>query len=116
VVRFDDGIMKLPGRKITEDCLRKRANLIGEPVTVMAHRHDFNSSGGFPSHRYYIDLEMGMRLLKRSEYVVISESLCAFQIHGGAVSSLAQGKDLNRFEDLPEARKCKSKLIKQATY
>jgi len=94
-----------PGNELADDCLRKRANLIGEPVTVMARRSDFISLGGFSSaHRYYIDLEMWLRLLGIGDCAVLDDPQCAFRIHGKSVSSSTQRQDFNQFDDLPGAR------------
>lgn len=93
-----------PGHEIAKDCLVNRANLVGEPVTVMARRDDFLKEGGFsPNHRYYIDLEKWLRLLQLGDCAVISESQCSFRIHGKAVSSSSQTSDYDQFDKLPGA-------------
>lgn len=92
-----------PGSEVAKDCLIQRANLIGEPVTVMARRADYLKGGGFsPDHRYYIDLEMWLRLLSIGDCAVISEPQCAFRIHGKSVSSSSQGSDFDQFDTLPQ--------------
>lgn len=91
-----------PGWEIAKECLVKRANLIGEPVTVMARRIDYAKIGGFSySQRYYIDLEMWLRLLKLGDCGIIDDALCAFRIHGRAVSSASQIEDFKQFDELP---------------
>ena len=94
-----------PGCEVITDCLLHRANLIGEPVTVMARRTDVVTLGGFsPSHRYYIDLEFWIRLLKMGDCAVVKEPQCSFRIHGSALSSACQQTDFNQFDELPGAR------------
>jgi glycosyltransferase involved in cell wall biosynthesis len=93
-----------PGGEVANDCLRHRANLVGEPVTVMARRQDVMRLGGFSSdHRYYIDLDLWLRLLKLGDCAVIADSQCAFRIHGKAVSSSSQKSDFDKFDALPGA-------------
>jgi glycosyltransferase involved in cell wall biosynthesis len=92
------------GSKLATSCLRKRANLIGEPVTVMARRINFIELGGFSvEHRYYIDLDMWLRILKKGDCFVIPEAQCAFRIHGRSVSSSTQKDDFDQFDKLPGA-------------
>ena len=93
------------GSTVAAASLLRRANLIGEPVTVMARRCDLMSLGGFsPEHRYYIDLEMWLRLLGKGDCFIIPEAQCAFRIHGRSVSSSTQKDDFDQFDDLPGAR------------
>lgn len=92
------------GSEVAKDCLVNRANLIGEPVTVMARRSDLLEVGGFSAdHRYYIDLELWLRLLALGDCGVIQEPQCAFRIHGKAVSSSSQKSDFDQFDNLPGA-------------
>jgi len=85
--------------------LRSRANLIGEPVTVMARRGDLMALGGFSAeHCYYIDLEIWLRLLRKGDCFIIPEAQCAFRIHGQSVSSSTQKDDFDQFDNLPGAR------------
>jgi glycosyltransferase involved in cell wall biosynthesis len=100
-----------PGSEVAADCLLQRANLIGEPVTVMARRQDLLRLGGFSAqHRYYIDLELWLRLLGIGDCAVIKEPQSAFRIHGSAVSSSSQKSDFDQFDDLPGARELLSTL------
>ena len=93
-----------PGLEMARECLVKRANLIGEPVTVLARRNDYSLLGGFSdNHRYYIDLEMWLRLLELGDCGIIEEAQCAFRIHGRAVSFNSQRRDFDQFEKLPGA-------------
>jgi glycosyltransferase involved in cell wall biosynthesis len=92
------------GEEVANDCLRRRANLVGEPVTVMARRQDLLRLGGFSAHhRYYIDLELWLRLLEIGDCAVIEEPQSAFRIHGRAVSSSSQKSDFEQFDNLPGA-------------
>jgi len=94
-----------PGSDIAMDCFKHRANLIGEPVTAMVRRTDLLAVGGFsPNQRYFIDLDLWLRLLAIGGCAVIHESECAFRIHGKAVSSSTQLSDFDQFDDLPGAR------------
>jgi len=71
----------------------------------MARRGDLTALGGFSSeHRYYIDLEMWLRLLYKRDCFVIPEAQCAFRIHISSVSSSTQKDDFAQFDDLPGAR------------
>jgi glycosyltransferase involved in cell wall biosynthesis len=93
------------GSEVATDCLRQRANLIGEPVTVMARRQDLLRLGGFSAeHRYYIDLELWLRLLGIGDCALIAEPQSAFRIHGKAVSSFSQKSDFEQFDELPGAK------------
>lgn len=99
------------GSTMVAASLRHRANLIGEPVTVMARRGDLTALGGFSSeHRYYIDLEMWLRLLDKRDCFVIPEAQCAFRIHTRSVSSSTQKDDFEQFDDLPGAREMMASL------
>jgi hypothetical protein len=70
----------------------------------MARRSDFISLGGFsPEHRYYIDLEMWLRLLEIGDCAVLDDPQCAFRIHGKSVSSSSQKGDFDQFDELPGA-------------
>jgi glycosyltransferase involved in cell wall biosynthesis len=92
------------GNRIIQDCLARRGNLIGEPVTAMARRTDFLALGGFSEQqRYFIDLDFWFRLLKDREFGWMSESQAGFRIHGHAVSSSSQHNDFDQFESLPFA-------------
>jgi len=99
------------GSALAATSLRHRANLIGEPVTVMARRRDVLALGGFSAeHRYYIDLEMWLRILGMGDCFVIPEAQCAFRIHGRSVSSSTQQSDFDQFDRLPGAREMVASL------
>jgi len=105
------------GDEMIKDCLRKRANLIGEPVTVMARRSDFEKLGGFSSdQRYYIDLDMWLRLLGIGDCCVIENSQCSFRVHGKAVSVFSQNADFNNFDNLPGAQDYLKKISPFSKY
>jgi hypothetical protein len=77
----------------------------------MVRRRDVLALGGFSAeHRYYIDLEMWLRLLGEGDCFVIPEAQCAFRIHGKAVSSSTQQSDFDQFERLPGAREMVASL------
>lgn len=99
------------GNLIIHECLAKRGNLIGEPVTVMARREHFLALGGFSSaQRYFIDLDMWFRLLKDRDCGILHESQAGFRIHGKAVSSTSQHLDFDQFDSLPFAKEYSESL------
>lgn len=92
------------GPAVAQECLKQRANLIGEPVTAMTRKDQLKVLGGFSSeHRYYIDLELWLRLMKMGDLMAIIKPQCAFRIHKNAVSSQTQRSDFDQFESLPGA-------------
>lgn len=92
------------GERIIQECLARRGNLIGEPITAMARKSDFLSLGGFSTtQRYFIDMDMWFRLLKDRDFGWISDAQAGFRIHGSAVSSSSQRCDFDQFDTLPFA-------------
>ena len=93
------------GNLMIGQCLTKRGNLIGEPVTVTARRDHFLALGGFSStQRYFIDLDMWFRLLKDRDCGILHESQAGVRSHGKAVSSTSQHLDFDQFDSLPFAK------------
>ena len=86
------------GNELIAACLRSAGNLIGEPVTTMFRKSDFQKAGGFDmSMRYYIDLDMWARLLTGRKFAVIDKPLCGFRIHRGGASFSLQGEGYAEF-------------------
>ncbi|MEI8309157.1 MAG: glycosyltransferase [Verrucomicrobiota bacterium] len=86
------------GNEIVSDCLRTAANLVGEPVTTMFRKSDFQKAGGFDlSMRYYIDVDMWARLLNGRKFTFIDRPLCGFRIHRGGASFSLQGEGYAEF-------------------
>jgi glycosyltransferase involved in cell wall biosynthesis len=86
------------GNKLIADCLRTAANPIGEPVTTMFRKTDFQKTGGFDlSMRYYIDVDMWLRLLGNRKFAFIEKSYCGFRVHRGGASFTLQGEGYSEF-------------------
>ena len=86
------------GDEILARCLRSAANFIGEPVTAMFRKSDFEKAGGFDlSMSYFVDLDMWARLLKGRKFAFVAEPLCGFRIHRGGASFSLQGEGYAEF-------------------
>ncbi len=86
------------GNELIAACLRSAANLIGEPVTTMFRKSDFTRTGGFDlSMRYYIDLDMWMKLLRDRKFAFIEAPYCGFRVHRGGASFSLQGEGYSEF-------------------
>ena len=86
------------GNELIAACLRSAANLIGEPVTTMFRKSDFSRAGGFDrSMRYYIDLDMWMKLLRDRKFAFIEKPYCGFRVHRGGASFSLQGEGYSEF-------------------
>jgi glycosyltransferase involved in cell wall biosynthesis len=76
------------GVEVARRVVRNGANPIGEPGGVLFRREDFFAAGGWRADRTYImDLDLWMRLLQYGEFLGLPETLAAFRIGRGSVSS-----------------------------
>ncbi len=76
------------GVEVARRVVRNGANPIGEPGGVLFRREDFVAAGGWRADRTYImDLDLWMRLLQYGEFLGLPETLAAFRIGRGSVSS-----------------------------
>ena len=86
------------GNSIRDICLSSAANIIGEPITVMFKRDDFERVGGFDSSmQYYVDVDMWLRLLSGKQLAYIAEPLCGFRVHRGGASFSLQRQAFEEF-------------------
>lgn len=93
---YGDGVHD--GNEILSRCLRSAANFIGEPVTGMFRKADFEKAGGFDlTMRYFVDLDMWARLLKGRKFAFVDKPLCGFRIHRGGASFSLQGEGYAEF-------------------
>lgn len=71
-----------PGKKVCYKTLASGTNPIGEPVSVLFRKTDFEKIGKFDSDVVYCtDLEFWLRLLLLGDLFFINEPLCSFRIH-----------------------------------
>ncbi|KAB0666525.1 glycosyltransferase [Oryzomonas japonica] len=82
-------------------CLRRGANIIGEPGGVLFRKSLANEVGGFDaSIGYIIDLDYWFRLLLRGNAYYLTEKLVSFRVSSGSWSVAignGQGKDFQHF-------------------
>ena len=91
-VLIRDRGMRAVGRVAAADAFRRivRAgtNAIGEPVAVLFRAAAFARTGGFDgTSPYMIDLDLWVRLLAHGNLYVVSQTLGAFRISRGALST-----------------------------
>jgi glycosyltransferase involved in cell wall biosynthesis len=68
--------------------VRHGGNPIGEPGSVLFRRSAFESAGGFvDSMNLVLDVHLWVRLLAHGSFFGVADSLAAFRIRGGSVSS-----------------------------
>ncbi|MFP5021304.1 glycosyltransferase family 2 protein [Pseudonocardia phyllosphaerae] len=76
------------GSEVARRVIRNGANPIGEPGNVLFRLEQFVTSGGWrPERRFIMDLDAWMRLLQYGDFLGIPETLAAFRIARGSVSS-----------------------------
>jgi glycosyltransferase involved in cell wall biosynthesis len=76
------------GVEVARRVVRNGSNPIGESNNVLFRRDDFFAVGGWRSDRTYImDLDLWLRLLQYGEFLGLPETLAAFRIGRGTVSS-----------------------------
>ncbi|MFP5071386.1 glycosyltransferase family 2 protein [Pseudonocardia nantongensis] len=76
------------GSEVARRVIRNGANPIGEPGNVLFRLEQFVAAGGWRSDRRFImDLDAWMRLLHYGDFLGIPETLAAFRIARGTVSS-----------------------------
>lgn len=79
-------------------CLQYAANFIGEPVSVMFRKSDFDRIGGFDkSMQYYVDVDMWLRLIAGRQFSYVAKPLCGFRVHRGGASFSLQGQAFAEF-------------------
>lgn len=72
---------------VSQKCLRFGGNFIGEPVAVLAKKEYFHSSGGFDKRfKYFIDVDMWIKIMKYGSIYFQKEALCSFRIHQNSVT------------------------------
>ena len=76
------------GVEVARRVVRNGSNPIGESNNVLFRRDDFFAVGGWRADRTYImDLDLWLRLLQYGEFLGLPETLAAFRIGRGTVSS-----------------------------
>ncbi len=86
------GLTGLLGRRTGRDVARRLvwtgANPIGEPTNAMFRRSDYLAVGGWDGSLVYpMDIDMWLKLLRRGSLIGAPESLTAFRISSGSLSS-----------------------------
>jgi len=80
---FGNGIFS--GHRVINYCLKRQANLVGEPSVVMFRRAQAQR-GFLPNYRHIVDLEMWFHLLEQGDFAYLDEPLCSFRIHEGQMT------------------------------
>ncbi|WP_168172085.1 glycosyltransferase family 2 protein [Pseudonocardia alni] len=76
------------GSEVARRVIRNGANPIGEPGNVLFRHEQFVTAGGWrPERRFIMDLDLWMRLLQYGDFLGVPETLAAFRIARGSVSS-----------------------------
>lgn len=76
------------GSEVARRVIRNGANPIGEPGNVLFRHEQFVTAGGWrPERRFIMDLDLWMRLLQYGDFLGVPETLAAFRISRGSVSS-----------------------------
>jgi len=76
------------GVEVARRVVRNGSNPIGESNNVLFRREDFFTVGGWKTDRPYImDLDLWLRLLQLGDFLGLTETLAAFRIGRGTVSS-----------------------------
>jgi glycosyltransferase involved in cell wall biosynthesis len=76
------------GVEVARRVVRNGSNPIGESNNVLFRREDFFTVGGWKTDRTYImDLDLWLRLLQLGDFLGLPETLAAFRIGRGTVSS-----------------------------
>ena len=76
------------GVEVARRVVRNGSNPIGESNNVLFRRADFFTVGGWRTDRPYImDLDLWLRLLQLGDFLGLPETLAAFRIGRGTVSS-----------------------------
>ena len=93
VIAPNRGLLGLTGTHTGDDVarqvVRSGINPIGEPGGAMFRRCDFDSAGGWrPERRYVMDLDLWMRLLPYGRFAGLPQTLAAFRIGRGSLSSV----------------------------
>jgi glycosyltransferase involved in cell wall biosynthesis len=79
------------------------ANIIGEPGGVLFRRELLESCGPFnPRYNYYIDIELLLRFLKKSNVYVCGRPLYQFRIHGGSGTATSRERAHKEYRALLE--------------
>jgi glycosyltransferase involved in cell wall biosynthesis len=68
------------GVSLTNNCMRRAGNMIGEPSAALFRREDV-ARGFDESYRQLVDLDMWFHLLQKGGAFYYSEPLCCFRIH-----------------------------------
>jgi glycosyltransferase involved in cell wall biosynthesis len=76
------------GVEVARRVVRNGSNPIGESNNVLFRREDFFTVGGWRGDRTYVmDLDLWLRLLQLGDFLGLPETLAAFRIGRGTVSS-----------------------------
>lgn len=97
--RFADKTI-LTGDEILRRCIATSANLVGEPVTVMARAEAYEHNRFDPEFDYYTDLELWLRIIGNQSVGFLASPLCCFRVHRNACSWGQQGRAYQEFLDL----------------
>jgi glycosyltransferase involved in cell wall biosynthesis len=76
------------GIEVARKVVRNGSNPIGESNNVLFRRDDFFTVGGWRGDRTYVmDLDLWLRLLQLGDFLGLPETLAAFRIARGSISS-----------------------------
>jgi glycosyltransferase involved in cell wall biosynthesis len=77
----------IAGRSVIRSCLRRGANLVGEPGGVLVPTALARQVGDFDaSIGYVVDLDYWFRLLQHGDALYLPEALASFRVSGGSWS------------------------------
>jgi glycosyltransferase involved in cell wall biosynthesis len=87
------------GKRVIVHCLKKDANLIGEPSLVL-FRKSQAARGYDERFRQLLDLELWFHLLEQGSFAYLSEPLCAFRQHPAQQTLVNKTSGVSKNEQL----------------
>jgi GT2 family glycosyltransferase len=93
-LRSTDLLGRRDATTVLRRIVRHRGSPIGVPGNMLFRREAFDAVGGFPDNGYALDVGLAARLVTRGGFFGMPESLSAFRLASGSITSTARRRNM----------------------
>jgi GT2 family glycosyltransferase len=93
-LRSTDLLGRRDATTVLRRIVRHRGSPIGVPGNMLFRREAFEAVGGFPDNGYALDVGLAARLVTRGGFFGMPESLSAFRLASGSITSTARRRNI----------------------
>jgi glycosyltransferase involved in cell wall biosynthesis len=93
-LRTTDLLGRRDATTVLRRIVRHRGSPIGVPGNMLFRRDAFDAVGGFPDNGYALDVGLAARLVTRGGFFGMPESLSAFRLASGSITSTARRRNM----------------------